>query len=94
MELSFKDIPFYDELNLQGSFQWPEQHALLLTGDNGVGKSSLLQYFKLYQDRYFPGLVCRFMDQGRLEPLNQISFNQLRQQLQEFSLLSIKMVLS
>lgn len=48
-----------------------------LVGANGVGKSTLIQYFKVHQDQLFPGLLSVFLDQFPLSPLGPLSLKDL-----------------
>lgn len=81
MHLNFEAIPFINNKVLSGSLSLEsDQSCLLIYGNNGVGKSSLFQFLKLNQHQYFKTTQCRFVDQARLRPLNDLSFVQLKQQ--------------
>lgn len=44
----------------------------LLTGSNGIGKSTFFHYLKNYRSELIPGLTCAFMDQFPLLPLSEL----------------------
>ncbi len=50
-------------------------------GENGVGKSTFFNFLKTHQHKYFPKLHCQFIDQLRFNPLNEISFLDLKRSL-------------
>lgn len=47
----------------------------LISGANGVGKSSLIHLLKIHQKKYFAGHHPVFVDQFPLQPLNEISLS-------------------
>jgi energy-coupling factor transporter ATP-binding protein EcfA2 len=49
-----------------------------------VGKSSFIQFLKIHQGEFLSEFAPNFVDQFPLEPLNQISFNNLKLQLKDF----------
>lgn len=57
--------------------------AIGLLGPNGVGKSSLMQYFKLQQKKLFPHLLVGFLDQSPLLPLGPLTGRDLFDMLKE-----------
>lgn len=78
-------MPFFDNYELSGHLSACGGDCLLLAGDNGVGKSSLLQFLKLNREQYFDvNSTIRFTDQSRFQPLNQISFCELKDQLTSY----------
>ena len=83
MELQLTESDFLPGWSLKGTLDLNSGEAVLVYGSNGVGKSSLLQYFKLRQKTLFPGKTLRFIDQPRLTPLNEISFNEILEQFSE-----------
>ena len=52
MELKFNQVPFFDNYELSGHLSANGGDCLLLAGDNGVGKSSLLQFLKLNREQF------------------------------------------
>jgi ABC-type Mn2+/Zn2+ transport system ATPase subunit len=53
----------------------------LLTGPNGTGKSSFIQFLKLNSDEYFKKSKLSYVDQMPLKPLNKISYNEIEKSL-------------
>lgn len=49
-----------------------------LVGPNGIGKSTIIQYLKSHQSLFLANEHCYFLDQGRLSPLNQVCFKDLK----------------
>ncbi len=72
---------YVDNREVQGELSLLPGRLTLLRGENGVGKSSLVLYLKLNQRQVFSKLVPRFIDQVRLSPLNDVSFEQILGQL-------------
>ena len=53
----------------------------IIQGENGVGKSSIFQYLKLNQKSIFPEIKCNFTDQMRINPVNEVHFENIIQNL-------------
>lgn len=83
MELDLKVAEFLPNFSLEGNLEILKGQSILIFGANGVGKSSLLQYFKLKAKDLFSSEILRFVDQPRLDPLNEVSFSDVVQQLAE-----------
>lgn len=81
MKIEFTNRFKIQQLNVQCNIDIPEGDFSYLAGENGVGKSSLIQFFKLHQAEFFSGKRLIFVDQLSLKPLNEISFAQLEQDL-------------
>ena len=81
MEISLSISEFLPGWSFEGDIKIDAGNAILIHGPNGVGKSSLLQYFKLNHKSLFAHRVLRFVDQPRLNPLNDISLNDVISQL-------------
>ncbi len=73
---------FINDKPFVGEFFIEPGNSSLLTGDNGVGKSTFFHFLKLKQDQFLPKLKCNFMDQLRLVPINDISFKHLIRSLE------------
>lgn len=76
-------VSFENRLNVSGkdlvcSLDIEHGKAHLLSGDNGVGKTTLLTFLKIHQDEFFPGKKVVFVDQYPLLPLNSVSFCDLK----------------
>lgn len=84
MQIKLNQEKFIQGHNLEVEFALDVGVAVLLFGENGVGKSSLLQLLKLRQKELFPNKTCRFVDQPKLMPLNEIDFSQMREQLKGY----------
>lgn len=60
----------------------------ILTGENGVGKSTFFHYLKNHRAQIFGNFTCAFMDQFPLAPLSELRgkdiINILQQDLQGF----------
>ena len=69
---------------LEVEFSLKKGKLLRVEGENGIGKSSLLQYLKRKQDLFFQEESCQFLDQSRLSPLNQVCFDDLMHFLQTY----------
>ncbi|MCB9091062.1 MAG: ATP-binding cassette domain-containing protein [Halobacteriovoraceae bacterium] len=48
-----------------------------VTGENGIGKSSLIQYFKNHQKEIFENEFLSFLDQAVLDPLVNLSVQEI-----------------
>lgn len=59
-------------------FTLNSNEVLQVVGENGIGKSSLLQFLMLNKERLFPNSKTYFVDQLRLNPLNLINFEDLK----------------
>lgn len=81
MHIEFSNRFKIQELDVACNIKLSEGKVNLLVGDNGVGKSSLIRFFKLNQKEFFPGKKVNFMDQFPLRPINQISYLELKDQL-------------
>jgi len=79
----FHDI-FIKEKMIKGELELENHLLTLICGDNGIGKSSFYEFLKLSQSHLFTEKKCVFIDQFRLEPLNDISFDELLRQLKSF----------
>lgn len=75
---------FIDELPLRGSMKGAPGEITLLIGDNGIGKSSFFQYLKLNQKSLFGNKRCNFLNQLRMTPVNDVSFNNILQNLKSY----------
>lgn len=77
MNIEFKDRFKIQQVDVQCKMNLPTGKLSYLAGENGVGKSSLIQFFKLNQAEFFPEKKIFFVDQLSLKPLNEISYAQL-----------------
>jgi len=59
--------------------------AVALLGDNGVGKSSFIQYLKINQREIFRGCNVSFLDQFRLMPLGVLRGIDLFEMLRSYA---------
>ncbi|MEE2671421.1 MAG: ABC transporter ATP-binding protein [Bdellovibrionota bacterium] len=84
MHIKLNQDNFIQNASLEIDIKLDTGMSVLLFGENGVGKSSLLQLLKLKQKDIFPNKVCRFIDQPKLMPLNEINFVQMREQLKSY----------
>ncbi len=66
---------------LTGTFELQPGKVTMLAGENGIGKSSLIKFLKGSQSIYFPNCACRFIDQLRLTPLNDVSYQDIKKTL-------------
>lgn len=71
-------------LDVECKIDLPGSKTCLLVGENGIGKSSFIQFLKLNQLEFFKSFYVNFIDQAPLSPLNQISYEDLKTQLHEF----------
>jgi len=55
--------------------------TFLMSGENGVGKTTLITFLKVHQAEFFPKKDVVFVDQFPLLPLNSISFQDLKKNL-------------
>lgn len=69
---------------LDFSFELNPGMPLGLMGANGVGKSTLIQYFKMHQDELFAGKRGVFLDQFPFSPLGSLSLKDLLHLLFDF----------
>ncbi len=65
--------PLHKGLFAKGKIEFNEGVIVHLVGENGIGKSSLLHTFKLNQDNLFSQFKCQFINQKRIESVNNIS---------------------
>jgi ABC-type Mn2+/Zn2+ transport system ATPase subunit len=56
----------------------------IILGENGVGKSSFFQYLKLNQKEIFLKEKCNFSDQMRINPVNEINFDNILTNLKNY----------
>jgi ABC-type Mn2+/Zn2+ transport system ATPase subunit len=59
-----------------GAFEINSGGVTLITGINGVGKSSLFEFLKINKQSFFGKKNISFLDQSKLSPLNNVSLNQ------------------
>lgn len=78
MKITIKDRLEVSGRDLVCSINIEPGRVHLISGENGVGKTSLITFLKMNQDEYFPGKKLTFVDQFPLIPLNSISFNDLK----------------
>lgn len=71
-------------LDVECKIHLPKAKACLISGPNGIGKSSFIQFLKIHQTEFFKEQALIFVDQFPLHPLNQISFKEIKDQLQSF----------
>ncbi|MFT6633308.1 MAG: ABC-type Mn2+/Zn2+ transport system ATPase subunit [Bacteriovoracaceae bacterium] len=64
-------------------FMVPGKVSIIL-GENGVGKSSFFQYLKLNQKDIFPKIKCNFTDQMRINPVNEVHFENILENLVDY----------
>lgn len=85
-KLDFKKItaPISNGKKITGELEFSPGKLIHLRGDNGVGKSSFVQAIKIFQVDLFPKMKLNFIDQKRLEPLNDVNFEQLIKELHQF----------
>lgn len=74
MKINFKNrFEILDKsLDCQIDISLGKVHQII--GENGMGKTSLLTFFKQHQEEFFSGKRLVFIDQYPLMPLNSISF--------------------
>jgi len=68
-------------VNVQCKMEFLPGKLTLLTGENGIGKSSLIQFLKLNQKEFLNDMNTVFLDQFPLKPINDINFLTLSNQL-------------
>jgi len=68
MSVELKQVPLPTGV-LNGEIQLEQGKICVISGVNGVGKSSLFQYFKEEQGKLFNGQHCAFIPQEMLNPL-------------------------
>jgi energy-coupling factor transporter ATP-binding protein EcfA2 len=77
MEIEFNNKLKIKNKNVDCSIVLDEAKCYLISGHNGIGKSSFLQYLKLHQNNYLNGKRVCFVDQFPLRPINGISFKNM-----------------
>ncbi|MBT4790052.1 MAG: ATP-binding cassette domain-containing protein [Halobacteriovoraceae bacterium] len=73
LTISADDDFWINEKQLLGEIVFTSGELVLIQGENGIGKSSFLQYLKRKQTSLLKG-KCIFVDQSRVMPLNDLSF--------------------
>lgn len=68
---------------LRGELNFSSPGVFLIHGENGVGKSTFFNFLKLHQDKYFSSISPIFVDQLPLQPINSISFEDLKIRLRK-----------
>jgi ABC-type Mn2+/Zn2+ transport system ATPase subunit len=75
--VEFKDRFKIQGLDVECRIHLSPGKMTLLSGDNGIGKSSLIQFLKLNQSEFFSSQKLVFIDQFPLSPVNDISYLEL-----------------
>lgn len=76
LEISFSSVFKVNDKDVFCNINISSGKLYLLTGRNGIGKTSLIHYLKKNAKLIFQNKTCAFTDQVRLSPLNDISFDQ------------------
>ncbi len=72
MKIKNQTLFYVNSLPVNIDIDLDQQNGIyLLTGENGVGKSSLLNHFKIHRSLFLEK-KCAFMDQFPLTPINEI----------------------
>lgn len=71
MKLNFENIFKVHNVNVSCDLTLNEGISVL-TGANGVGKSTFFHFLKNHRAEVLPGLTCAFMDQFPLHPLSEL----------------------
>ena len=77
MLIEFKNRFKIQDLDVECKMNFSKGQLLLLTGENGIGKSSFIQFLKLNQREFFKEKKVVFIDQFQLKPINQISYKEV-----------------
>ena len=77
MKIKFKNEYLVQELNVECHIELVEGKTHFLRGENGIGKTTFLNFLKLNRNKFFQNQKLRFVDQLPLTPLNDISFKDL-----------------
>lgn len=85
------EIELQNKLKINGlivdcSLSILKQNTYLITGENGVGKTSFVQYLKTYSREVFDQNKLCFTDQFPLTPLNEISYSGIKSVLNDIRL--------
>lgn len=71
MKITLKDIFQVHKENVSCDIEL-RSGISVLTGPNGIGKSTFFHYLKNHRSSCLPGLTCAFMDQFPLLPLSEL----------------------
>lgn len=74
VDIKENDHFFINGSLFESSFCIAKAKMIQVLGENGIGKSSLLQYLALHQRRFFGDESPYFLDQLRLSPLNSVNY--------------------
>lgn len=77
MLINFQDRYTVNDLPVECNIRLNSGELSLLSGENGAGKSSLVQFLKLAKAEFFGPSSVIFLDQKPLSPLNGVSLDQL-----------------
>lgn len=89
MKITEKNIFQVHHLNVSCDFLL-STGVNVLTGNNGIGKSTFFHYIKNHRIKLLPGLTCAFMDQFPILPLSELRgediINILEEEISFFSI--------
>jgi energy-coupling factor transporter ATP-binding protein EcfA2 len=77
MEIEFKNKLKIKGIDVDCKLILENSASYLISGGNGIGKSSFLQYLKLHKNEYFNCKRTCFVDQFPLRPINDVSLESI-----------------
>lgn len=84
LEVKFNDRYRVNDKPVSCSLHLEPGELTILIGENGIGKSSFIQFLKLAKHEFFGDKKAIFLDQGALRPLNGATLVHLRSTLERY----------